>query len=370
MSWLPISNMTTPREVSRFAFTRRSQDWFRSAVSLIVFSIAAAMCTTTQAEQGQQLVIYCWPGYVPESITELFAEETGIQVIRQYFSTNEELLQRRLNDGIYDLVQPSDYAAEALIHRDALQPLRLDRIPNVKNLDPEFRKLPHDPDGEYTVPWLAGTVGIVVNTSKVKEPIGSYGDVFSGKYEGRIVALSDPREWLGWALMHLGIPVNEVTPEVLTEVRQVWSDWMPQIAVFDSDTAADVMIDGAADIALTWSGDAATLLAKSSRYKYILPSAGAHRYVDCLAIPKGAPHREAAEEFINFILRPDVSLMLSAEIPFTNPNAAAFEKLSKRAKSNPASYPPEDANLKSFRSIGEMFDQVEKVFNDVRFGTR
>ena len=145
---------------------------------------------------------------------------------------------------------------------------------------------------------------------------------------------------------------------------------MPQVAVFDSDTAADVMIDGAADIALTWSGDAATLLAKSSRYQYILPSAGAHRYVDCLAVPKGAPHRDAAEEFINFILRPDVSLMLSAEIPFTNPNAAAFEKLSKRAKSNPASYPPEDSNLKSFRSIGEMFDQVEKVFNDVRFGTR
>ena len=85
----------------------------------------------------------------------------------------------------------------------------------MKNLDPEFRKLPHDPDGEYTVPWLAGTVGIVVNTSKVKEPIGSYGDVFSGKYEGRIVALSDPREWLGWALIHLGLPVNEVTPEVL-----------------------------------------------------------------------------------------------------------------------------------------------------------
>ena len=215
---------------------------------------------------------------------------------------------------------------------------------------------------------MAGTVGIVVDTSRVKEPVRGYADVFSGKYRGRIVALSDAREWLGWALMHLRLPVNDVTPEVLQQVRGVWEDWMPQVAVFDSDTAADVMLAGRADVALTWSGDAATLLAKSPKYKFILPQEGTHRYVDCLAIPRGAEHREQAEDFINFILRPEISLMISAEIPFTNPNGVAYGQLTEAEKLNPASYPQGDPDLRAYRSIGDMVEHVEKLYNDLRFG--
>ena len=74
-----------------------------------------------------------------------------------------------------------------------------------------------------------------------------------------------PREWLGWALCYLGLPVNDVTPDVLQRVREVWEKWMPQVAVFDSDTAVKVMLSGTVDIAITWSGDAGDLLADVSR---------------------------------------------------------------------------------------------------------
>ena len=315
----------------------------------------------------RSLVLYCWPGYVPDSVTKAFTKETGIRVLREYYSTNEELLRHRLVGRRYDLVQPSDYAAETLIRRTALQPLRPDRIPNLKNLAPQFQHLPHDPDGTYSVPWLAGTVGIVVNTARVTEPVRGYADVFSGKYRGRIVALNDAREWLGWALCHLGLPVNEVTPEVLERVKPVWEEWMPQVAIFDSDTAAQVMINGSADVALTWSGDAGLLLAESPVYKFVLPEEGAHRYVDCLAIPRGTKNQDAAEEFINFILRPEISLMISAEIPFSNPNQEAFKQLSDAERSNPASYPQGNPDLRSFRDIGDMVEQVEKLYNDLRF---
>ena len=321
----------------------------------------------SQRPNARTLVIFCWPGYLPEVVTDAFTKETGIQVLVEHYSTNEELLRHRLVGRRYDLVQPSDYAAEALINRSALHELRKERLPNLRNLDPQFRQLPHDPLGAYTVPWLAGTVGIVVNTERVKEPIRGYGDVFCGKYHGRIVALSDPREWLGWALCHLGLPVNEVTPEVLDKVRGVWEQWMPQVAIFDSDNAAEVMLRGRADLALTWSGDAGALLEESPAFQYIYPREGAHRYVDCLAIPRGAPNRDAAEQFINFILRPEISIMISEQIPFTNPNQEAFKRLSEAARSNPASYPPGNADLRSFRALGEMAERVDKLFNDLRF---
>ena len=51
---------------------------------------------------------------------------------------------------------------------------------------------------------MPGSVGIVVNTEKVKEPIKGYEDVFQPKYKGRIVILDDPREIVSWALATKG----------------------------------------------------------------------------------------------------------------------------------------------------------------------
>jgi len=84
----------------------------------------------------------------------------------------------------YDLVQPSQAYVDVLIKSHGLEPLDRARIPNWRNLDPQFVGLPHDPEGKFSVPWLAGTVGIAVDTAQVQEPIKTWTDVFSGKFFG------------------------------------------------------------------------------------------------------------------------------------------------------------------------------------------
>ena len=86
-----------------------------------------------------------------------------------------------------------------------LQPLDHAKLPNLKNIGTEYWGQPHDPKLEYSVPYMAGTVGIVVNTEKVKEPITGYADVFQEKYKGRIVVLDDALEIVTWALATLGL---------------------------------------------------------------------------------------------------------------------------------------------------------------------
>lgn len=60
-------------------------------------------------------------------------------------------------------------------------------------------------------------------------------------------------------------------------------------------------------------------------------------FLDNLCVLNGAKNPENANEFINFILRADVSKLVSDEFPYTNPNAAAVELLPDSYKSNPAS---------------------------------
>ena len=333
---------------------------------------AALVCAVAVSAQGAPkkksvLNLFCWSEYVPESVIKGFEKETGIKVNVENYASNEEMMAKLLGGASkYDLIQPSEYTIEALIKADKLAELDFANIPNAKNLDPKFVKMPYDPDGKYSVAWMVGSVGIVVNTAKVKEPVEGYGDVFSGKYKGRIVVLKDAREIVSWALASLGIGANDVTDENLEKVKPVLKEWLPQIKVYDSDSPKTALLNGDVDLGIVWSGEAALLWKENKKFKYVLPKEGAHQFIDSLAVPKGAPNKENAEKFIDYILRPEVSVKVSEDFPYTNPNAEARKLLKKDALENPASYPPGEPKLETFKDIGKVATTIDKLVTDLK----
>jgi spermidine/putrescine transport system substrate-binding protein len=95
---------------------------------------------------------------------------------------------------------------------------------------------------------------------------------------------------------------------------------------------------------------------------------GTHLFVDSLAIPKGAPHKDNAHLFINYILRPEVSKLISEEFPYTNPNAEARKLLTPEELANPASYPPGNPKLELFHDIGKASADIDKLVTDLKSG--
>ena len=320
-----------------------------------------------QAKKKSVLNLFCWSEYVPQNVIDGFTKETGIKVNVENYDSNEAMMSKLLGGGSkYDLIQPSEYTIESLVKAEKLEELTLANIPNIKNLDPKFTKMPHDPEGKYCVTWMAGTVGIVVNTAKVKEPIKGLKDVFSGKYKKRIVVLNDAREIVTWAMNTLALPINEVTPEALEKVKPVLAEWLPQVKVYDSDSPKTALLNGDVDLGVVWSGEAAILWKKNKKFTYVLPEEGAHQFIDSLAIPKGAPNKENAEKFINYILKPEVSVLVSDAFPYTNPNAEAVKLLKKDQSENPASYPVGDPKLETFRDIGKAAKDIDKLVTDLK----
>jgi spermidine/putrescine transport system substrate-binding protein len=213
---------------------------------------------------------------------------------------------------------------------------------------------------------MTGSVGIVINTAKVKEPVKTVKDVFSGKYKKRIVVLNDAREIVTWALASLGLPINEVTPEALEKVKPVLAEWLPQVKVYDSDSPKTALLNGDVDLGVVWSGEAAILFKKNKKFVYVLPEEGAHQFIDSLAVPKGAPNKDNAEKFINYILKPEVSVKISEAFPYTNPNAEAVKLLKPAQRENPASYPPGTPKLETFKDIGKVAKDIDKLVTDLK----
>ncbi len=335
--------------------------------------LAFALLTVTaipsygQAKKKQVLNLFCWSEYVPQEVIDGFTKETGIKVNVENYASNEEMLSKLLAGGSkYDLIQPSEYTIESLIKVEKLEPLTLENIPNIKNLDPKFTKMAHDPEGKYCVTWMAGTVGIVVNTTKVKTPITGYKEVFDGTHKRRIVVLNDSREIVSWALATLGISANDMTPENLEKAKPILAGWLPQVKVYDSDSPKTALLNGDVDLGIVWSGEAAILWKKNKKFTYVLPAEGAHQFIDSLAIPKGAPNKENAEKFINYILKPEVSVLISDAFPYTNPNAAAVKLLKPAQRDNPASYPPGEPKLETFKDIGKAAKDIDKLVTDIK----
>lgn len=316
--------------------------------------------------KDSELNLFAWSEYVPQEVIDGFTKETGVKVNYETFASGEEMLTKMLAGGAsYDVIQPSDYIAEALIQAKLLVPLNEKKLPHLKTILPEFLHMPHDPEQKYTVPYMTGTVGIVVNTEKVKEPIKGFKDVFQPKHANRIVVVNDNRELVSWALATLGIDANDLTPANLQKAKPVLAEWVKLIKVYDSDSPKTALLNGDVDLGVVWSGEAALLYRENKKFAYVLPAEGAHEFVDLLAIPTQAKHQEAAYLFVDYILRPEISKKISDAFPYTNPNGEARKLLSDEARANPASYPPV-GKLQTFRAIGKTSQQIDELVTDLK----
>ncbi|MCF7689580.1 MAG: spermidine/putrescine ABC transporter substrate-binding protein [Cephaloticoccus sp.] len=329
--------------------------------------VLAVLSSAVGLSAANEVNLFGWSEYVPQDVLDSFTAETGIKVNFETYASNEELLSKLVaGGGNYDLIQPSEYAAKLMIRRGMLAPLDKSKLPNLKNIGPEFRGLVHDPEDKYTVPYMTGTVGIVVNTDVVKDDIKGYKDIFLPKFKDRLVVLNDNREIVTWALYTLGLPASEINRDSLAKVRPVIADWVKLVKVFDSDSPKTPLLNGDVDLGIVWSGEAALLWNEDQKFKYVLPAEGAHRFIDILAIPADAPHKAEALALINYILRPDVSRIISDNFPYTNPNLAARELLTPEQLANPASYPVEPGKLETFRDIGKAAADIDRLMTDLK----
>lgn len=332
-------------------------------------SPAASRSGESTSDAEKALHIFCWSEYIPQQIVDAFSADTGIKVSMETYSSNEEMLAKLFaGGGNYDIIQPSEYVIEGLIKESLLTPIDHASIPNMKNLAPEFTNMSFDPGNKYSVPYMAGSVGIIVNTEVVQDDIKSYNDVFQEKFAKNIVVLDDAREIVSWGLESLGIPVNEVSDENLAKVKPLLEKWLPLVKVFDSDSPKTALLNGDVALGVVWAGEGAILLNEDEKFKWIVPAEGGHLFVDSLAIPKTAKHAKNAELFINYMLRPDVSAKISEAFPYLNPNVAARELLTPAQRNNPASFPTADqlANMQTFKDIGEQATKIDELVTSLK----
>lgn len=296
----------------------------------------------------QELNVYNWSNYMPKDIIVQFEKETGIHVNYSTYDGNDTLyakLKADPNAG-YDIVVPTNYFVDRMRNEHMLLKLDKSKLDNFKNLDPELLNKSFDPENNYSVPYFWGSTGIVVN-KKYFDPrtVTKWSDLWDARFKDQLLILEDPHDVFSITLITLGYSANDDNPQHLYEAYIKLKALLPNVKLFNSDAAKVNYIDEDTTIGIGYSGDTYQAIKENPDLVYIYPEEGFIVYIDCMAIPKYAPHVENAYKFINFILRPEIAAKLSEELAYATPNKAALKLLPKELRDNPVVY-PDDKILK------------------------
>lgn len=374
---------TSKKEIGRGVIMKNIARLKNIAVFLILCSfltLLLAGCGSNKPaadSQGKErlaseLNLFIWSNYMPQAVLDKFEEKYGIKVNQTNYSSNEEMLAKLQAGGAsqYDLAVASDYMVEIMLKQKdpIIQEIDLSNVPNLKNIDPQYKNKEFDKDNKYSVAYMCGSALLAVNTDKIKEPVKSYKDLLDPKFKNSLVVLDDQRAIIGMGLKMLGYSLNETDPAKLNQAKAEVAKMLPNIKAYDSDSPKTLLINGEAVAGLVWSAEASLAKRENPNIAIVFPEEGMYLWQDNFVIPQGAPHKKEAELFINFILDPEISAMISKELPYTNPNLEAQKLMDKTILDDISAYPPKEVLAKGefLRDVGDATKIYDEIWSELK----
>jgi spermidine/putrescine transport system substrate-binding protein len=267
------------------------------------------------ASLGDVLELTTWPNYHDPKTLDKFTELTGVTINVTVFGSNEEMLAKLQAGGTgWDVLVPTNYTFETYGKLGLLEALDLTKLPyfDAARFDNRFLEPARYPSGSsdlYGVSKNWGTTGYVVNTGNVTKPMTSWKDYFDltqGEYSGRTTIHDYQLTGIGNALKYFGYSFNSVDPTELAKAEELLVATKRHFFAITSDYQPP-MRNGDAWIAMAWTGDAAQLNRDIPEIEYVIGSEGGELWSDFFAVVKGAPHREAAYAFLDYMSTPKVA---------------------------------------------------------------
>jgi putrescine transport system substrate-binding protein len=329
---------------------------------------------------GKALNLFIWSDYLAPNTLSDFEKQTGVTVHAAYYDSNETLETKLLaGSSGYDVVVPTASYFERQIKAGVYLTLDKSKLPNLKNMDPQLmaRVALHDPDNAHGVIYMWGTNGIGYNEKMVTAllpdaPLDSWRLVFDPAVAAKIAkcgisVLDSPAEMMRAVLNYLGKDPNSQKPEDAQAAEATLLKIRPYIRNINSSEYIEALANGDLCVAVGYNGDVlqardrARDANKGIDIKYVVPKEGSILWFDMLAIPKDAPHPEAAYSYINYIMEPKVIADISNFKRYANANLASQPYVLESVKDDPAIYPPPQLREKLAVQLADSPEQTRVI---------
>lgn len=307
------------------------------------FAAAILVCFSMEA-YTETLTLYSWEDYIAPTLVEQWEKETGHKIKQVYFDSDEQRdeVLGSSSDQTFDLAVFDSVSVQLFGKNNRLAAISSAQLSSLRDIAPIWK----ESCGNFGMPYLWGTLGIIYHKDKVKPAPSSWGDLLkpAQKQHGHITMLDDGFDTLAPALLYAGRSINSEDKQVLEAAFNLLKTQTGKIlgydylfSFIDKDRVAPEL-----HMALGYSGDQHVLNEKTGNdiWHFVAPSEGTALWVDCMSIMEKSPHKELAYHFLNFINQAEHAAINSAELEVATPNQAALVHLPPTITGDPTIFPP------------------------------
>ncbi len=331
--------------------------------------LLAGLAAAASAAEEKRLFIYNWTDFIGRDTVADFEKAAGIKVTYDVYDSEESMDARLLaGSSGYDVVFASTEYFGREIKAGVYIPLDRSRLPNWKNLDPRILAIQtmHDPGNLHSVPYMHAINGFAYNVDMIKArmpnaPVDSLDMIFKPEIVSKfadcgVTFLDSAADTLMLALQYLKLDPNTTNPQDYKAAEELLLKVRPYIRSFDSSEYLNALANRELCVAMSWSSDYALSRARARavgvnvNLAFTVPREGANQNFTSMLIPVGSPHPDAAYQFINFMLRPDVIAKITNEIYYGNDNLAARPLVDPAILNDPTLYATPEIEARLFRS--------------------
>lgn len=318
-------------------------------VGALIIAFLSLGRLTDLLHRGKSINVLAWGQILDKEFLSDFERETGIQVNMSYLENNEELLVKLHSTELhgYDLIMPSDWAAELLIKDGLVKKLDKSKIHAWDNLYPTLCNLYFDPHNEYTIPYFWSFMGLGVNTScwEGKKPQATWGLIFDeDMMPKRIGMIEDPRSLILISTLYLFGEIRPLTSDEVNKIKELLHKQKSHVEIYTDSRSEYVLASGAVSVGVALSGDLLKIMKRFDTIDFIIPREGAFAVIDSFAITTTSQKDDLVYSFLNYIFRPDIvekyvekfDFFPAVQIPFeysdrfarlTEPTQSLFENI-------------------------------------------
>ncbi len=270
--------------------------------------------STKRGAVQKQLVIYAYDSFVSQwgtgpKVIPVFEKKYGIKVTVQSAGDAGQVLQKAImekdNPSADILIGIDNNLLAKALREDIFAPYKpegITKVPKALLFDPSYRVIPYD----------YGFFSIIYDSTKITHPPRSLEDLCSKRFKKSLI-LMDPRTsspglgFLLWTIAAYGDSFPSYWERLRPSILTITAGWDAGYGLFTS---------GEAPMVLSYTTSPAYHVEYEHTKRYLAApfTKGNYMQIEGLGIVKNAPHRKAAELFVQFSLSKD----FQKEIPLTN----------------------------------------------------
>lgn len=314
----------------------------RGFSGFLTLLINAAICASLLsaapvAAAGNVLRVLAWPGYADADVVKTFETRYNAKVEVTWVDSDEALwAQMHAQDTPpFDVLAANTAEIERYTRANLLAPLDLTSLPNTKKQLARFQARSSiegltSAGQVYAIPFTYSSMGLIYDRKQFAVAPRSMRELWNPRYRGKVLDFNSAQHNFSFTALALGYPhpfqldatQMRVIARKLVDLRR---NLLTYYTVPEEATAYFVQHKVALMFGNYGTQQVESLRRAGADVGYVIPDEGALAWLDCWAMTRSARDRELALAWINYMIEPDVSALLTQRQGLANTLTAPAE---------------------------------------------